>query len=138
MKKTLLFLLIFSLISCSYKPILDENYKYQTTSQKEIKQDIKDCEERADNHLKGLKAERAAKEGVRRGAIGAFFGGIFSFIFGGSTSSLIKGIGIGAGVGAASGVVLTAGEGKITPDKFKQRYVSNCLAKKGYQVLGFQ
>lgn len=138
MKKILSISVIFILISCSYKPILDDNYKYLNTPQEKTEKTIENCEKRAKNHLKGIKARRAGKEAVRKGAIGTFFGSIFGFLIGGNVSSLARGAAVGGGVGAATGAASVAGEGKVKPDQIKRRYVTNCLAREGYSVIGWE
>ncbi|MBM5782206.1 MAG: cell envelope biogenesis protein OmpA [Pelagibacterales bacterium] len=137
-KNLILILICSSLISCSYQPILDQNEKYLQTGQIEAEEDIKSCTNQAEQYLKQYKAQRAAKEAARQGITGAVIGGIFGFIFGNNTKSLLTGLAVGAGVGAASGALGVAGEGKITPDQIKQRYITNCLARKGYSVIGWQ
>lgn len=138
MKKILSILFIFTLISCSYNPILDENYKYKNTSQEESQGDIDECMTRADNHLKGRKLKKAGKEAVRKGATGAIIGGAMGLVFGGTGRALARGVGIGAGVGAVVGAGSAAGEGKLSKDHVKQRYVNRCLNAKGYSILSWE
>jgi uncharacterized membrane protein len=136
-----IFILLFSLsliTSCSYHPILDQNARYMQSSEEEAQQNIDVCTEKADKYLKQYKAKRAAKQAARSGVIGAVFGGIFGFIFGNNTKSLLTGLAVGAGVGAVTGGLSVAGEGKVTPDQIKQRYVTNCLAREGYSVIGWE
>lgn len=129
----------FNLIcACSYRPILDENQAYLQAGQDQAQQDIDHCTQKGEAYLKKYKAKRAAKQAARKGTLGAIFGGIFGFIFGGNSTALVKGLAVGAGVGAASGAGSVAAEGTLTPDNMKRRYVSNCLARKGYSVLGWQ
>lgn len=132
--------LILSLLvfSCSYEPILDENQKYRMTPQDQIDEDVKQCKERADNHLKGRKLKRAGKQAVRSSATGAIVGGALGLFLGGSGRALARGAGIGAGVGAVAGAASVAGEGKLSKDQIKQRYVNRCLNEKGYSVLGWE
>ncbi len=139
MKKIFSVLFISLLISsCSYEPVLDENQKYRITPQEQIDEDIEKCMERADNHLKGRKLKKAGKEAVRKGGIGAFIGGVFGFLVGGDSGGLVRGAAIGGGVGAAAGAGSVAGEGSLTKDQIKQRYVNRCLNEKGYSVLGWE
>ena len=127
-----------ALLSCSYKPILDQNEKYFQVGQEEAQKDVDKCTADGDEYLKQYKLQRAAKEAARKSVIGAVIGAATGFIFGNNLKSLITGTAIGTGVGAAVGGLGVAGEGKVTPDQMKQRYVSNCLARKGYQVIGWQ
>ncbi len=127
-----------TLLSCSYKPILDQNEKYFQVGQEEAQKDIDKCTADGDEYLKQYKAQRAMKEAGRKAVIGAVVGAATGFIFGNNLKSLAIGTAVGAGIGAAAGGLGVAGEGKVTPDQIKQRYVSNCLVRKGYQVIGWQ
>ncbi len=138
MKKIFSVLLIFAVVSCSYRPVLDDNYKYQNTPKDQSEADIDECIKKGDEFLKGRKMKKAGKEAVRKGAIGAFFGGLFGFLVRGDTGGLVRGVAVGAGVGAAVGAGSVAGEGTVTPDQMKQRYVNRCLNEKGYGVLGWE
>jgi hypothetical protein len=138
MKKILSLLIIFTLVSCSYAPIYGDNYKYKATSKEQREDDFKFCKEKADKHFEGVKMRRAGKEGVRKGAIGTIFGGIFAFFVGGNSRSLAKGLAVGAGAGAAIGAGSVLAEGKLKPDQYKQRYVHDCLNEKGYSVIGWE
>lgn len=138
-KNFIIFLTCFSLISsCSYHPILDQNAKYLQVGEVEAQDDVDLCTDQADHYLKQYKTQRAAKEAARRGVVGAVFGAVFGLIFGNNTKSILTGLAVGAGVGAATGALSVAGEGKVTPDQIKQRYITNCLARKGYSVIGWQ
>ena len=138
MKNIFSILIIFTLISCSYRPILDDNYKYRATPKEQHESDIDECIAKAEKHLKGRKLKKAGKEAVRKGATGAFIGGLFGFLVGGDTGALVRGVGIGAGVGAAVGAGKVAGEGKLSKDHVKQRLANRCLNEKGYGVLGWE
>ena len=139
MKKFFIIILCFSLTaSCSYRPILDQNSKYLEVGEEVAQKDIDLCSAKADEYLKQYKAQRAGKEAVRKGVVGAIFGAAFGLIFGNNTKSLLTGLAVGASVGAASGALGVAGEGKVAPDQIKERYVNNCLAKQGYEVIGWQ
>ena len=126
------------LSSCSYKPILDQNDKYFQVGKEYAQQDIDKCMADGDAYLKEYKLRRAAKEAGRKAVIGAVIGGVTGFLFGGNIRSLGMGTAIGTGVGAAVGGLGVAGEGKVSPDHIKQTYVSNCLGRQGYQVIGWE
>lgn len=129
---------LLTLLSCSYKPILDQNEKYFRVGKEEAQKDVDKCVTDGDEYLKQYKLQRAAKEAARKAIIGAAVGAATGLIFGNNLKSLITGAAIGTGVGAVVGGLNVAGEGKVTPDQMKQQYVSNCLARKGYQVIGWQ
>jgi hypothetical protein len=137
MKNFIIFLVGLSLVSCSYRPIFDPNDHYKAVGEKKAQQDYDVCKKEADEYLDQYKAERAGKEAVRKGVIGAFFGAVFGLLTG-NVKSVVKSAAVGAGIGAAYGGLSVAGEGKVTPDKIKQRYVSRCLADKGYSVIGWR
>lgn len=139
MKKLTLFLIILSLASCtSYKPILFKNDAYLQGGKDAAEKEITRCSAEADEYLKQFKARRAAKEAGRNAVVGGVIGTATGAIFGRSLKSTLIGTAIGAGIGAAAGALSVAGEDKVKPDQMKQRYVSNCLAQKGYQVLGWE
>ncbi len=128
----------FSLVSCSYRPILDHNAKYLEVGEDKAEKDIDECKKAANEALDKYKAERAAKEAGRKSIIGAVFGTIFGFLGGGGVKSVLTATGVGAGIGAGVGALSVAGEDKVTPDQMKQRYEANCLARKGYSVIGWR
>jgi len=139
MKNLTALLTIAALIfSCSYKPILNQNQHYIDTGEESAEAEIDRCDEEASTYLKKYKARRAAKQALRKGTWGALFGGVFGFLIGGNVNSLAKGVAIGAAIGAATGALGVAGEGKISPDEIKQRYVTQCLASEGYEVIGWE
>ncbi len=132
------FSLIFSLISCtSYRPVLDQNAKYLSVSEKEAEKDIGICKDEAEEYLTKYKAEHATKEVGRSTIWGSIFGAITGLIWGQNLHSTLVGTAVGGGTGAVLGGASVAGEGTITPDQLKQRYISNCLARKGYSVIGW-
>lgn len=139
MKKLTSFLLILTLTSCfSYKPILDQNEKFFQVEKEEREDDISQCSKQADDYLKEFKARRAAKEAARKALIGSVVGAASGIIFGHNLKTFATGAAIGAGVGGTIGALSVAGEDKVTPDQIKQRYVANCLGRKGYQVVGWE
>ncbi len=130
---------IFSLASCSsYKPIFYQNQTYLNNGKEIAEKDSESCSTEADEYLKQYKARRAAKEAGRKAVIGGVVGAASGAIFGRGLKSTLVGTAIGAGVGAAMGALSVAGEDKVKPDQMKQRYVTNCLNKKGYEVLGWE
>ncbi len=132
-------LLSFSLASClSYQPIFDVNQKYQSVGDAKAQDDFKNCKKSADQYLEASKKRRMLKEGARAAGWGSIFGGIFGFLVGGNVKSLASGITIGAGVGLASGAGGVAAEDNLQPDYIKQRYITNCLARQGYEIIGWE
>ena len=136
-KITFSLFLIISLVSCSYRPIFAPNHKFKTSGEGVANQDADQCLKEGEEYLAKSRRRRAAKEGARGLGIGAIFGAIFG-LFTGDIKGVVKSAAIGAGVGGAvrGGSVLA--EDKLKPDQIKQRYVSMCLSKKGYQILGWE
>ncbi|MBU6141346.1 MAG: cell envelope biogenesis protein OmpA [Proteobacteria bacterium] len=131
-------LLIFLLTSCaSYKPILDQNEKFFASDGAEREKDIDSCKKESDEYLDKLKAERAAREAGRKAVIGGVVGAAVGALSGRNLKSSLIGSAIGAGAGAIIGGLSVAGEDKVKPDVIKQRYIGNCLARKGYSVIGW-
>jgi len=137
-KNLVVLLSSLSLISCSsYKPILDQNDQYLRVGEAQAQIDSDACVKEGDEYLKKYKQERVVKEAARKAVIGTVIGGAFGLVFGNNTKSIVRGLALGAGIGAATGAIGAAGEGTITPDQVKQRYVNNCLNRKGYSVIGW-
>ena len=138
MKILYIILLIFSLASCSsYKPILDQNEKFLASNETERQKEISVCKSEANEYLDKLKTERAAREASRKALIGGVIGAAVGAFSGKNIKSTLIGTAIGAGAGAIIGGLSVVGEDKVKPDVIKQRYISNCLAKKGYSVIGW-
>ncbi len=138
MKKFIILLATLSLFACSsYRPILDQNEKYLQVGKDEAQKDIESCKKSADEYLDQFKAERAAKEAGRKAVIGGVVGAGVGLLKGRNLKSTLVGTAIGAGAGAVIGGLSVLGEDKVKPDQMKQRYISNCLAKKGYSVIGW-
>ena len=138
-KYVLTILISLSLISCaSYRPILDNNQKLKRVGLKEANKEVDKCLAEAEEYLQASKKRRMAKEAGRKSIWGGIFGSVFGFLSGGTLKSAGIGTAIGAGVGAVSGAGGVVAEDKIKPDQIKQRYTSNCLARKGYSIIGWQ
>lgn len=127
-----------SLVACTYKPILNHNAKYNAVGEEQAQRDAEECRKEAAEIYDKYKAERAGKEAVRKGAIGAVIGTVFGFLVGGDANSTLGGAVIGTGVGATVGGLSVAGEDKVTPSEVKQRLMTRCLAEKGYEVIGWR
>ena len=136
------FVFLFSaltLFSCaSYRPILDENEQYEKVGESRAEADIDQCVAKADRYLEKHSSEKTRKEMGRKaltlGAIGGVVGGLSS----GNLSGAAGGALVGAGIGAGSVALGDAMKDKLSPDELKKRYVSNCLQRKNYQVIGWK
>jgi uncharacterized protein YcfJ len=139
MKKYILISVVLFASACaSYRPILDENSHYNQVGEQQAEADIDQCLAAADKYLDKHKSERMGKEAGRGAATGAIIGGVLGVLGGGTLKSAAIGTGVGAVAGGAVGAGKVAAEDKLTPDQIKQRYVSNCLARKDYQVIGWK
>jgi outer membrane lipoprotein SlyB len=126
------------LSACSYRPIFNPNIKYKSVGEEVAQSDADICMQEANEYLKASKKRRAAKETARGIGWGSILGGIFGFLIGGDSVGLIKGVAAGAGTGAITGGGGVLAEDTLKPDQIKQRFVSNCLSQKGYQILGWE
>ena len=130
---------ILSLFACSsYRPILNDNEKYLSIGKKRANQDVDLCEKAADDYLKESKMRRMKKEAGRKAVVGGVVGAVTGAVLGHNLKSAAIGSAIGIGAGAVIGGLSVAGEDKVSPDKIKQHYISSCLGKKGYEVIGWE
>jgi hypothetical protein len=136
-KLLILTIITLSISSCSYRPILDHNDKYNAVGEEKADADIKVCKKEAADYLDKYKAERVAKEAGRKAIIGSVIGTAAGLIWGGGIRSVLGGAAIGAGAGGVIGGLSEAGKGQVSPDEIKQRYMTNCLNGKGYSVIGW-
>jgi uncharacterized membrane protein len=122
-------LILLFLVSCASKPKLYPNQKLKSVGKEASQKDINLCMSEAENYLESSKGKQIAKGAGGGAAIGAAIGAV-SGLF---TGNLGRGLVQGGAMGAAGGAV----GGAISPDQLKRRYVNQCLAEKGYQVLGW-
>jgi len=125
--KFLVLLLLF--ISCASKPKLYPNEKLKSVGKEASHKDIDQCIADADNYLESSKGKQVAKGAGAGAIVGAAMGGALGLFTGNLGSGLVRGGAIGAAGGGAAGA--------LSPDQIKQRYVNQCLADKGYQVIGW-
>jgi outer membrane lipoprotein SlyB len=117
------------LFSCASQPQLYPNQKLKTVGKEAAKKDVEKCLKEAKEYLESSKGKQIAKGAGSGAAIGAAIGrgaGLWTGNFG---HGLTRGGAIGAAGGGASGA--------ISPDEIKKRFVNQCLAEKGYRVLGW-
>lgn len=141
MKVRLLFLAVCGLFlagCASYRPILDENEHYLKVGDAQAQKDIDQCMTRADAYLEKYKKERMKKQVGRSAVSGAILGGLIGALSGGGVESTAGGAAIGGAAGAGSGYANEASKDQLQPDDVKQRYVTNCLRRKHYDVIGWQ
>ncbi len=126
--KHLVILLVFS--ACASKPVLYPNKKFEAVGPDLAQKDTEACMKKADKFLKSPKAKKMLKSG----GAGALLGGVVGGVAGIFSGNIAGGAAQGAAMGGAGGAVA----GALSPDELKQRYVNQCLRKKGYQVLGWE
>jgi outer membrane lipoprotein SlyB len=126
------YFLIASLIiisSCASRPKLYPNQKFKSVGKEAAKKDVDKCIAEADDYLESSKGKKVAKGAGAGAAIGAAMGAVGGMFTGNMGSGLVRGGAIGAAGGGTAGA--------LSPDQMKQRYVNQCLADKGYRVLGW-
>jgi outer membrane lipoprotein SlyB len=130
MKKCFLFAtLLFVISGCASRPKLYPNGTYKAKGEKIAESDIDKCMDDSEVYLKSGKGKQIAKSG----GFGAVVGGAMGAVGGIFTGNPMRGAAEGAAIGGAGG----AAAGAMTPDQLKHQYVNQCLAEKGYQVLGW-
>lgn len=122
-------LLLLLLTACASRPQLYPNQKLKNVGQDAAKKDINQCLAEAEEYLKSSKGKQVAKGAGTGAAIGAAMGAVGGMFRGDLGRGLLRGGAIGAAGGGAAGAV--------SPDELKRRYVNQCLAEKGYQVIGW-
>lgn len=123
-----LFLLLI-LVSCASRPQLYPNSKLKTVGKDAAKSDVDQCIADADNYLESSKGKQVAKSAGAGAAVGAAMGAVSGMFTGNFGRGLMRGGAVGAAGGAAVG--------GLSPDQIKRNYVNQCLAEKGYQVIGW-
>jgi len=122
-------IVLFILASCASKPQLYPNEKFKEVGKKAATEDVESCIKDSEEYLKGSKGKQVAKGAGFGASVGAAMGAIGGAFTGNFGGGLVRGAAIGAGGGAAAGAV--------SPDVVKKNYVNQCLADKGYQVIGW-
>lgn len=138
-KFLLIFFTAFSQISCaSHRPILDQqNEKYMEVGEAQSRKDIKACREEADEFYDQYKAELAARDAATKALMAGAIGATTGAIWGKSVKATMIGTAIGATAGATIAGISAKRDSKLKPDQIKQNYITDCLTKKGYSVVGW-
>jgi hypothetical protein len=129
MKRITLLIIILILSSCASRPKLYPNQKLKSVGKEAAKKDIDKCLSDTENYLESSRGKKIARGAGAGAAIGAAMGAVSGLFTGNLGKGLVRGGAIGAAGGGAAGA--------ISPDQIKHRYVNQCLAEKGYQVLGW-
>lgn len=124
-----LVLLLVLLASCSSRPTLYPNTHYKEVGKEVAQKDIDRCMKEADEYLKGNKSKQVGKSAGVGAAIGAAWGIITGLFTGDYGRALVRGAATGGAIGGTAQA--------LSPDQIKQRFVNQCLAEQGYQVIGW-
>lgn len=127
MKITTFLLLV--LVGCASRPKLYPNDHLRDVGKRVAEEDIDACIAEAEDYLESGKGKQVAKGAGAGAVVGAAVGAVSGLFTGNMGRSLLQGSAVGAGAGAAGAA--------LTPDEIKRRYVNQCLADKGYRVLGW-
>jgi hypothetical protein len=129
-KNMILFtILSFTLASCASRPKLYPNEALKAKGKEASEADIDQCLKDADTYLDSSEGKKIIKSAGFGAAVGGAMGAVAGAFYGD--------IGGGAARGAAIGGTGGAVTGSLTPDQLKHRYVNQCLADKGYNVIGW-
>lgn len=129
MKNVLCWILLLLMTACASKPKLYPNEKLKNVGKKASEADIEQCIADAEEYLESSKGKQIAKGAGGGAAIGAAIGAVGGMFTGNLGSGLVRGGAVGAAAGGTAGA--------ISPDELRRRYVNQCLADKGYQVIGW-
>lgn len=129
MKLLNIIFLIILLSSCASRPKLYPNEVLKKKGKIASEADIDLCIKDADTYLESSKG----KATVKGAGAGALIGGAMGTVAGIFSGDIVRGAAQGAAMGGAGGAV----GGALSPDEVKHRYVNQCLAEKGYHVLGW-
>lgn len=124
-----LLVFLFLLASCASRPKLYPNETLRTKGKVASEADIDQCMKDADTYLDSSEGKKIAKSA----GFGAVVGGAMGAVAGAFTGDVSGGLARGAAIGGAGGAV----SGSLSPDQIKHRYVNQCLADKGYHVIGW-
>ena len=128
--KNILILSCLLIISaCASRPKLYPNDRMKAKGKETSEADVNLCLKQADTYLESSEGKKM----VKSAGFGAVVGGAIGAVAGVFTGDIGRGAAQGAAMGGAGGAV----SGAISPDQLKQQYVNECLADKGYRVLGW-
>lgn len=129
MKHIVLFIGVLSLLGCASRPKLYPNDRYKSVGKEVAQRDTDQCIKDAEAYLESSKGKQIAKGAGGGAAMGAAFGAVTGIFYGNPVRGALRGGTVGGAVGGTAGA--------LSPDQIKQRYVNQCLAEKGYQVIGW-
>lgn len=124
-----LIVIALSVASCASRPKLYPNEALKAKGKEASEADIDQCMKDADTYIDSP----AGKKIIKSAGFGAAVGGAMGAVAGAFYGDIGGGVARGAAIGGAGGAV----SGSLSPDEVKHRYVNQCLADKGYHVLGW-
>ncbi len=113
------------MVACASRPRLYPNHKYEQVGKPAAEADVEACIAKADEFVDNEKARQVAT-GAGKGAV---LGGVFGGLLSGGISGAVRGAAVGGAVGGTAGA--------LSPKQIQHNFVNQCLAEKGYQVLGW-
>ncbi len=128
-KTILIIILLSTLTSCASRPKLYPNETLKSKGKEASEADIDQCMKDAETYLDSSEGKKIVKSAGFGAAVGGAMGAVAGAFYGD--------IGGGAARGAAIGGTGGAVSGSLSPDELKHRYVNQCLADKGYNVMGW-
>ena len=129
LNSALLLLLVLTFSSCASRPVLYPNETLKSRGKEAGETDINQCMKDADTYMESS----AGKKLLKSAGFGAAVGGAMGAVAGAFYGDIGGGAARGAAIGGAGGAV----SGSLSPDELKHRYVNQCLADKGYHVIGW-
>jgi hypothetical protein len=132
----LLVLLMLMAVGCkAQKPVLYPNDYFESVGADVAQTDINECIAKAEaagvGPERGDAGKNVATSAAVAGAAGAVFGAIMGY------DDVARRAAASAGAGAA-GAAIYEGTKSGAPDSMHKQFVNKCLAKKGYEILGWK
>lgn len=124
------------------KPVLYPNAKLEQVGSEQAKRDIEACRQMASEYVEGSAGKDIGKGAVAGGVIGGTAGAAGGAVHGAMSG---RGAGAGAAIGGATGAAAGATAGAVRgifkqtePSPVYKQFVSHCLRRRGYEVIGWQ
>jgi len=136
--------LLAATTGCSpLRPVLYPNAHLQQVGEAQAQRDVEYCCQQGEQFVKsGGEGERMARDAAVQGAKGGAFGGAVGAVGGAVAGNPGEGAAVGASTGATAGILNTLFGGvfdaRRSPDPTYANFVNQCLAERGYQVIGWR
>jgi hypothetical protein len=127
--KFLIFTVVLTLSACASRPKLYPNETYKMKGKQASEADVDQCLKEADDYVDSAEGKKLLKSTGFGAAVGGAMGAVAGAFYGDIGGGAARGAAIGGAGGAVSGA--------LSPDELEHRYVNQCLADKGYHVLGW-